>query len=283
MPGVCSKILGTRQIDQRWRKWNESHDVIERQTACTFVVETLTNTWTILASTQVRLFIEHNLRLYGENPPSGPGPFSYDAFASIMNDHNHSGFVWAYWDFDEQRVRFPPKGGKVATPKSWLLRDHELSDNLAPPGMRLVEATFYDTLVVAAAQRQAKAQQSQLERQIGKHAREDEGDYDVPSLDETRRRAQQADSEYQVRKDKGKSDRPSKKSRTSNESSNAIAGPSGAVSAASPATQLASQINHAFSNGLSDGPSGTTAEGKSGEGDDDAEGEDDETMDSTQQ
>ncbi|KAJ7923662.1 hypothetical protein B0H13DRAFT_2400967 [Mycena leptocephala] len=197
MPGVCSKILGTRQIDQRWRKWNEGHEVIERQTACTFVVEMFTNTWTILASTQVRLFIEHNLRLYSDNPPNGPGPFSYDAFASIMNDHDHSDFVWAYWDLDEQRVRFPPKGGKVATPKSWLVRDYELSDNLAPPGMRLVEASFYDSLVVAAAQRQAKAQQSQLERQIGKRAREEEDDYDIPSLEDTRRRAEQADNEYQ--------------------------------------------------------------------------------------
>ncbi|KAJ7891040.1 hypothetical protein B0H13DRAFT_1887369 [Mycena leptocephala] len=179
MPGVCSEILGTRQIDQHWRKWNEGHEVIERQTACTFVVETFTNTWTILASTQVRLFIEHNLRLYSDNPPNGPGPFSYDAFASIMNDHDHSDFVWAYWDLDEQRVRFPPKGGKVATPKSWLVRDYELSDNLAP-------------------RRQAKAQQSQLERQIGKRAREEEDDYDVPSLEDTRRRAEQADNEYQV-------------------------------------------------------------------------------------
>ncbi|KAF7363161.1 hypothetical protein MVEN_00668600 [Mycena venus] len=264
MPAVCSKILKRRQFANRWEKWNEGHDTIDRQTTCTFAVESQPAIFSILTSTQVRVYIEHNIRLYSDNPPQGPGPFAYESFAIVMNNYDKSGFVWAYWDFQQQRIIYPPEGGDIATPTSWKVRDHELSDNLAPPGMTLVESKFYDSLVTSAAQRQAKAHQSQQERQLGKRAREEQDEYDLPSVEETRRRAERTNQQYQASKGKGNADHPRKKAR-SNESStagNAVDGPS----VLSPVSQLASQASRLeIENGA-----------PSVEGDADADGEDDE-------
>ncbi|KAF7371911.1 hypothetical protein MVEN_00048800 [Mycena venus] len=254
MPAVCSKILKRRQIANRWEKWNEGHDTIERQTTCTFVVESQPTFFSSLTSTQ------------------GPGPFAYESFAVIMNDYDKSGFVWAYWDFQQQRVFYPPEGGDVATPTSWKVRDNELSDNLAPPGMTLVESKFYDSLVTSAAQHQAKAHQSQQERQLGKRAREEQEEYDLPLVEETRRRAEHANQQYQASKGKGNADHPRKKAR-SNESSttdNSLDGPShgkpNPEGVLAPVSQLASQASRL---GIENGA-------LSGEADVDADGEDDE-------
>ncbi|KAF7372042.1 hypothetical protein MVEN_00062500 [Mycena venus] len=82
----------------------------------TFAVETRRDHFVIVTRTQVTVpvYVEHNIQLYSDNPPSGTGPFGSDSFTCLMSNQVDSGFAWAFWECGENSIHYPPDGGQIA-------------------------------------------------------------------------------------------------------------------------------------------------------------------------
>ncbi|KAJ7704564.1 hypothetical protein B0H17DRAFT_1193769 [Mycena rosella] len=87
----------------------------------------------LISAAIVRLYADYNIALATGSVMPTMVPVYYTDFAAFMNEHDASGFGWAYIH-DADRTIAWTDALVVACPEAYYVRNHEISEAYLPPG-----------------------------------------------------------------------------------------------------------------------------------------------------
>ncbi|KAJ7814375.1 hypothetical protein B0H13DRAFT_1924853 [Mycena leptocephala] len=124
---VFLSSFDTSGLTERHRAYNEVHSVLKRIHKRYFRFKFLHYASTILDARTIRLFTDYNAAIvHGDDLPELEPAF-YTQFAKVMNDHDDSGFGWAYLENDlivwDEKLT-------PADAESFCVLDMETTDNI---------------------------------------------------------------------------------------------------------------------------------------------------------
>ncbi|KAJ7143221.1 hypothetical protein C8R46DRAFT_1046237 [Mycena filopes] len=132
--------------DPKFNAWNAEHHAVKRVSAEVFVLVGQgqeTGTYVVVSAKQAAMFVRHNEELwYKPNAKDcGEDPLYYPQFAMHLTSFDQSTDLWAFYDNQEKRYRYPvgdPARDTIPTWGSWLVCPQHIGEYRVPSDKALV-------------------------------------------------------------------------------------------------------------------------------------------------
>jgi hypothetical protein len=138
------------EIDRDYHGYNRAHPCLIRLNDASFLVR-FPGSWHpgVIAAKQVQIYAAHNMRLFDASLDVRATPWGYRDFAMLMNQHDNSGFGWAFYSPLERRVKYP-ENLEPATVAEFMVHDDDIDGReVVRRGNVQVSAAWYQHAIEA--------------------------------------------------------------------------------------------------------------------------------------
>ncbi|KAJ7745443.1 hypothetical protein DFH07DRAFT_963336 [Mycena maculata] len=138
-------ILAPPRLSDRFDAFNKIHSVAKQISTNLFRIDIPGLDTEIMSAHTMRLYLNYNVELCTSDSLPNIVPAYYLNFAQAMNDHDDSGFGWAYLDeTSASKTIVWDDAWSIADPTAFCVLDHEVHSRYLAEGDVSVTQTYYE-------------------------------------------------------------------------------------------------------------------------------------------
>ncbi|KAJ7755624.1 hypothetical protein DFH07DRAFT_959269 [Mycena maculata] len=138
-------ILAPPRLSDRFDAFNKIHSVAKQISTDLFRIDIPRLDTKIMSTHTMCLYLDYNVELCNSDSLPNIVPTYYLNFAQAMNDHDDSGFGWAYLDeTSASKTIVWDDAWSIADPTAFCILDHEVHSRYLAEGDVSITQTYYE-------------------------------------------------------------------------------------------------------------------------------------------